>query len=249
MKERWLVEQRWEQMLFAHWRIDQDVLAGQLPVGVEPDVHDGSAWIGLVAFVMRGTRGLGVGPLPDIPELNMRTYVRVGDVPGVWFLTLDASSRFFAGVGKALYGLDYHVSDMAATTERGRVHYLSCRRNARFAASYEPVGDAYRAGCGSLENALFERYRLFSQRRGSLVTAAVEHEPWRLRRADAEIGLNTMCPPGLRLDGDPVLHYSQGVAARISAPSRCRAVPGRMVMGREGLEPSTLGLRVPCSTS
>ena len=157
MQGPWLLTQRWEQMLFAHWRTDAEALRCLLPPRVEPDIRDGTAWIGLVAFVMRGTRGLGFGPLPDIPELNMRTYVRVDGEPGVWFLTLDASSRFFAGVGKALYGLRYHVSKMAVATDAGRVHYLSCRRNARFAASYAPNGDVYLAARGSLESFLFER--------------------------------------------------------------------------------------------
>jgi len=234
MQGPWLVSQRWENMLFAHWRVEPEELRCLLPSRVEPDVADGGAWIGLVAFVMRGTRGLGFGPLPDIPELNMRTYVRVDGTPGVWFLTLDASSRFFAGVGKSLYGLRYHVSKMTVATDCGRTHYLSCRRNASFAASYAPRGDAYPAARGSIERFLFERYRLFSLRRGRLVTATVEHDPWRLQRAEASIELNRMAPPGLVLAGEAMTHYSRGVDARISAPTMVPplVIPNRLAYRR-----------------
>ena len=219
---QWLVSQRWESMLFAHWRVDPEELRCLLPPRVEPDVADDAAWVGLVAFVMRGTRGLGFGPLPDIPELNIRTYVRVDGVPAVWFLTLDCSSRFFAGVGKSLYGLRYHVSKMTVATDCGRVHYLSSRRGASFAASYAPSGEPYLAERGSIERFLFDRYRLFSLRRGRLVSATVAHDPWQLQRADACIELNRMAPPGVALAGEPMTHYSRGVDARISAP---RTVP------------------------
>ena len=50
-----------------------------------------------------------------------RTYVRVHGIPAVWFLSLDASSTFFATAGRLLYGMRYHVSDMRATEIDGRM--------------------------------------------------------------------------------------------------------------------------------
>src|SRR5215203_2724293 len=107
---RWLLAQTWSRLLFAHWPVDPDTVARQLPPGVEPDVRDGRAWLAIVAFRMLESRPL-LPPrrpvLPPIPELNVRTYVRVDGVPGVWFLSLDASSPFFVRAGRALYGLPY----------------------------------------------------------------------------------------------------------------------------------------------
>jgi uncharacterized protein YqjF (DUF2071 family) len=217
----WLLSQEWSDLLFAHWPVDPDRLARTLPAGVEPDLFGDRAWIAIVAFRMLGSRP-AVGPprpsLPPIPELNVRTYVRVGGVPGVWFISLDASSPFFAAAGRALYGLPYRVARMTTVRHGDRRHYLSSRRTAAFAASYEPCGAVQRAENGSLEHFLVERYRLFSQRRGRLITAVVTHEPWPLQPVAARIEVNEMAPPGLRFRGEPLLHFVESVDARISVP-------------------------------
>src|SRR5947208_687910 len=126
----WLLAQRWSDLLFAHWPADADALARHLPAGVEPDLHEGRAWVAIVAFRMDATRP-AAGPrrlsLRPIPELNVRTYVRVRGVPGVWFLSLDASSPFFVTAGRALYGLPYRLARMTTLVDGDRVHYLSSR--------------------------------------------------------------------------------------------------------------------------
>jgi uncharacterized protein YqjF (DUF2071 family) len=217
----WLLSQAWSDLLFAHWPVDPERLARMLPARVDPELFGDRAWIAIVAFRMLGSRP-AVGPprpsLPPIPELNVRTYVRVGGVPGVWFISLDASSPFFAAAGRALYGLPYRVARMTTLRHGDRRHYLSSRQTAAFAASYEPCGPVRRAVKGSLEHFLVERYRLFSQRRGRLVTAVVAHEPWPLQPAEAEIQVNEMAPPGLRFSGVPLLHFVESVDARISVP-------------------------------
>jgi uncharacterized protein YqjF (DUF2071 family) len=223
----WLLSQRWSDLLFAHWPVDPGRLSHCLPAGVEPDLYEGQAWVAIVAFRMVGTRP-SVAPkwtaLRPIPELNVRTYVRVGGVPGVWFLSLDASSPFFVSAGRALYGLPYRLARMATLRDGERTHYLSSRRGARFAASYEPCGDRAQALPGSLEHFLVERYRLFSQLRGRLITAFVTHETWPLQPAKASIDVNRMAPSGLPFRGAPLLHYSASVDARISIPQRVSAL-------------------------
>ena len=223
-----MVSQTWEHLLFAHWPADPDAVRRLLPRGVEPDTRDGQAWIALVPFVMRGSR-LPEAPkwaaLRLIPELNVRTYVRVGGEPAVWFIGLDADSRFFATAGRLLFGLRYHLARMAVETDGERVHYMSGRPGAAFAATYEPAGPSERAVPGSLEHFLVERYRLFAERRGRLLTATVSHEPWSLQPARARIELNRMAPPGIELDAEPLLHYSRSIHALISAPEPARVAP------------------------
>jgi uncharacterized protein len=218
---RWLIAQTWSRLLFAHWPVDPEALARHLPSGVEPDVHDDRAWLAIVAFRMLRSRPL-LPPLrpvlPAIPELNVRTYVRVGGVPGVWFLSLDASSPFFVNAGRALYGLPYRLARMTTISEGARTHYMSSRRDACFAATYEPCGEVSHAEAGSLEHFPIERYRLFSLRRRLLVTAVVTHEPWPLRPAVARLHVNRMVPRGLELRGGLLLHFVEAVDARISVP-------------------------------
>jgi uncharacterized protein YqjF (DUF2071 family) len=216
-----MLAQRWDNLLLAHWRAEPRALRCLLPAQVEPDLYDGTGWVSVVAFVMTGTRPFAVAHapcLPPVPELNVRTYVRMGDARGVWFLSLDASSLLFVTIGRALYGLRYRLAAMTAAADGDRVHYLSTRSGAAFSASYEPTGPGALAPAGSLEHFLVERYRLFAERRGRLIAAQVAHEPWQLQQAEARIELNRMAPPGLAFDGPPLLHFSRSLEALISTP-------------------------------
>ena len=246
---RWLIAQRWEHLLFAHWPAEAGDVRRLLPAGVEPDVYDGAAWVSVVAFLMVDTRPHpgaerhGLGP---IPELNVRTYVRVAGVPGVWFLSLDTNSPLFVSFGRGLYGLPYRLARMAVVADGETVYYLSSRREAAFASKYAPSGLPAPALPGSLDHFLVERYRLFAERRSQLITACVAHEPWPLRPADAEISLNRMAPRGVPLRGLPLLHFSASVAARISTPAPVR---GASKQRREPLRlprpPGAIGFRIP----
>jgi hypothetical protein len=231
----WLIAQRWEQLLFAHWQVEPRALRRLLPPAVEPDLHDGAGFVAIVAFVMSGTRaaaGLDRRGLAPIPELNVRTYVRVGGVPGVWFLSLDTNSPLFVTMGRALYGLRYRLARMAAVADGDAVHYVSSAGDAAFASTHAPTGPARPARPGSLEDFLVERYRLFAERRGRLITAEVAHAPWALQPAEAEIRLNRMAPPGATFRGEPLLHFCRSVEARISTPAPLRdaLVPRRLAI-------------------
>ena len=66
-----------------------------LPPGLELDIFDGRAWLGIVPFRMEDVAPRGLPALPGLsvfPELNVRTYVTHDGSPGVWFLSLDAAS-------------------------------------------------------------------------------------------------------------------------------------------------------------
>ena len=90
-----MMDQRWTDAVFLHWRIPEAVAAPFMPPGVVPDNFDGSAWVGLIGFRMQGA-GLGRGPgIPyfgSFTEINVRLYSREpGGARGVVFLSLDAS--------------------------------------------------------------------------------------------------------------------------------------------------------------
>ncbi|MEC5191801.1 MULTISPECIES: YqjF family protein [unclassified Arthrobacter] len=90
-----IMDQRWEDAVFLHWRIADAVAAPFMPRGVVPDSFDGSAWVGLIGFRMRGA-GLGRGPgIPyfgSFDEINVRLYSREPNgTRGVVFLSLDAT--------------------------------------------------------------------------------------------------------------------------------------------------------------
>jgi uncharacterized protein YqjF (DUF2071 family) len=74
----WVMRQTWTDLLFAHWPVAPEALRPLIPAGLALDTYDGSAWLGVVPFRMRGVRYRLTPALPWIsafPELNVRTYL------------------------------------------------------------------------------------------------------------------------------------------------------------------------------
>ncbi len=106
----WIMGQTWEDLLFAHWRAPADQLRALLPGGLELDLYEDEAWIGVVPFRVSGLRARGLPPLPFVSsfvELNTRTYVTAGGKPGIWFFSLDASSELAVEAARFGYKLPY----------------------------------------------------------------------------------------------------------------------------------------------
>ncbi|MEM8781265.1 MAG: DUF2071 domain-containing protein [Planctomycetota bacterium] len=189
---------RWSGLLFAHWPISADALRPMLPEALRSclDTFDGTAWLGVVPFVMSRVRGV-VGPvtLPAVPglsrfpELNLRTYVTVDGVPGVWFFSLDAHHRIAVRTARHTFGLPYFDAAMRCTRhDDGRIDYRSRRTHrgppaAELDATYRPVGPSFETQAGTLDHFLTARYCLFAERRGRLLRGDITHDPWRLRPA------------------------------------------------------------------
>jgi uncharacterized protein YqjF (DUF2071 family) len=204
--------QTWVDLLFAHWRVDAAVLREHVPDGLELQEHSGSAWIGVTPFEIAGVRARGTLPLPYVSsfrELNVRTYVTRDGRPGIWFFSLDASSRVAVEVARRTYKLPYFPARITLERRAGRILY-ECVRDERHAFNgwYRGDGNPQPPATDSLEHFLTERYCLYARDRGKLYRAEIHHPPWPLEGAEATIDLNTMPPNGVALDGEPVLHYS-----------------------------------------
>ncbi|MEO5885091.1 MAG: DUF2071 domain-containing protein, partial [Candidatus Limnocylindrales bacterium] len=81
----WVMRMRWTDLLFAHWPMDPTVLQPRIPDGLDLDLYNGRAWLGIVPFRMEDVAPRGVPPIPRLsvfPELNVRTYVTQDGVPG-----------------------------------------------------------------------------------------------------------------------------------------------------------------------
>jgi uncharacterized protein len=211
----WALGQTWEDLLFAHWRVPVADVREHVPMGLEVETFDDSAWIGIAPFRLSGLRARGMLPLPRISEfleLNVRTCVRGTDGrPGVWFFSLDASSRLAVEVARRMYKLPYFHARMSAA-QRGEWIDYECARvdepGRVFSGSYRPTGDVFHAEPGSLEWFLMERYCLYTtDGRGALQRADIHHELWPLQAAEAVIELASVSP--LVLDGVPLCHFSR----------------------------------------
>ena len=216
-EQSWVMGQTWDDLLFAHWRVDADAVRALLPAGLELDLHDGDAWLGVTPFVLTGLRPRGLPPFPFVssfPELNTRTYVTLDGKPGIWFFSLDAANDLAVEAARRGWGLPYFRARMRATWRDGWVAYESRRSDTRgpaasFRAQYRPVGAVGEPANGMLEHFLTERYCLYALDGDELKRAEIHHRPWSLQPAEASIEENRMPPPGVELaDEDPLLHYS-----------------------------------------
>jgi uncharacterized protein YqjF (DUF2071 family) len=227
--------QRWENLLFAHWRVGPGSIAAKIPAGLSLDVRDGGAWVAVTPFVITRLRLRALPPIPGtsrFPELNVRTYVTAEGKPGVWFFSLDAGSPLAAFFARRLYHLPYFAARIGVVAKRDAISYRCQRgepgKGAEFLADYGPIGEPFRAAPGSLEGWLTARYCLYAENRGILYRADIAHEPWVLQRAKAEIFQNTMArASGIELPPDrPLLHYSRALDVRVWWPERVGACQG-----------------------
>jgi hypothetical protein len=211
----------WEDLLFEHWPVPGSLLRPLVPAGLELESRDGSAWLAIVPFRMRNVRLRGTPALPWVgafPELNVRTYVRHrGERPGVWFFSLDADQPLAVAVARRLFHLDYRWAEQRCAREGAAVVYRSHRRGApageaEWRARYAPTGTVVPAPPGSLADFLTARYCFYSTDPGGrLYRGEIDHVPWEIEEATAEVEASTMTRPlGFELPaGEPLRWFSR----------------------------------------
>ena len=215
----WVMTQTWHDLLFAHWPVAPESIAAKIPASLELDLFDRQAWLGIVPFHMTNVAPRAFPALPWLsafPELNVRTYVRVGDKPGVYFFSLDAGNPLAVYAARALLNLPYYSASMKVSARASAVAYSS-RRNgpqpsAELVANYRPAGPSFEALKGSLEYFLVERYCLYHLDHGDRAYRLdIHHPPWPLQSAQAEFARNSMAEAaGIRLPTMlPLLHFAK----------------------------------------
>ena len=185
--------QRWEHLLFLHWKWDADQVQQALPAGLTIDTFDGVAWLGLVPLFMRKVRPRFVPAVPlvsDFLELNVRTYVHDADgKPGLFFFSLDCDQPLAVETARRMLNLRYEHAAMQANVDGdGVVDFRSQRKGAadeswfRYQRLDTPAEEAKPE---TLEFFLLERYRLFAgdEASGRLTSVRVCHPPYRLKQA------------------------------------------------------------------
>ncbi|MDB5103537.1 MAG: hypothetical protein JWP91_1226 [Fibrobacteres bacterium] len=221
----------WEDLLFMHWPVDAGFLRRLIPAGLELDLYQGQAWIALVPFRMAGVRPRFLPGLPGLsafPELNVRTYVTRGGIPGVWFFSLDAANPVAVRAARRFFHLPYFDADMKVELKQDTYHYSSHRTHhgaapASLEMTYTPTGPAYRAADGTLDDWLTARYCLYAaDDEGGIFRTSIHHKPWRLQPAEALVRVNTMTEAfGLKLpDTAPLLHFALKTEVAAWLPER-----------------------------
>ena len=228
---RVVMRQSWRDLLFLHWALAPAAVRTLLPPGLELDLFDGMAYIGLVPFTMRGVRPAGFPSFPPVSnfhETNVRTYVHVGGRdPGVWFFSLDAANALAVVAARAWFHLPYHHARMGLTRPaEGNPNYVYTGtrlwpgpRPASYSIEAAPASGPARAAAGTLDHFLVERYFLYAARRGGLFRGQVHHAPYPVQAALARSVEETMLAANriVRPGDAPLAHFSTGVDVEVFA--------------------------------
>ena len=132
--KRCVMRQDWHHLLFVHWSVAPEQIRSLLPPGLELDLYNGKAYVGLIPFTLTALRPVWLPPFPPLSnfhEINLRTYVHTaGRDPGIWFFSLDAANAVAVRVARACFKLPYHYARMNLTMKQpdkkikseGRMH-------------------------------------------------------------------------------------------------------------------------------
>ncbi|MDH4379225.1 MAG: DUF2071 domain-containing protein [Vampirovibrionales bacterium] len=220
-KGPWFSRQRWENLLFYNVPVDPAALALCLPKGMQPDTFKGQAWISIVPFQLCMTlRGLPKNIWPiRFNELNVRVYVTVNGIPGVYFYSLDADDAFSVAMARGIFRLNYFNASMQVNLASNNILFTSKRTHSgvahsEFRAIYNPSGPVFTPTAGTLEDWLTSRWCFFCPAsNGSFIWGDIHHEPWPLQAADVNILHNTLLmdhglPPAI---GQATMYFSKQV--------------------------------------
>jgi uncharacterized protein YqjF (DUF2071 family) len=218
--------QRWDDLLFLHWRCDEEIVTQHIPEQLSVDSYNGTTYVSIIAFRMNKVRPAWLPALPWLSyffELNVRVYVRdkYGE-PGIYFLSLDCNRAPAVWIARRMFSLPYQHAAMQFDTCGDSTHFpsdlktLTCKRlHQSETATYRwsAPSNASPAQPGTVEFFLTERYNFFTIQRGVLMRGQVHHAPYQI------------CTPDLRAWSElPVAWDSFPVSNR--APDLASYSPG-----------------------
>jgi len=186
----------WVQVLMIHFEVTPFALQVGVPFAL--DLHEGKAFVSVVAFTMRGMRLRFGGrfaaallkPISTHHFLNVRTYVRHNGEPGIYFMREWVSNRLSVALGPHAFGLPYrfakiHYSSESSGNFTGTVEEGREGKRVTFRAEWNSAEAFDFCKEGSICDWLMERYTAYTSRREKKRFFRVCHWPW--MKIDAEV--------------------------------------------------------------
>jgi uncharacterized protein YqjF (DUF2071 family) len=225
-----IMDQRWTDALFLHWRLPEATAAAFMPPGVMPDVYDGSSWVGLIGFRMRKA-GLGRGPavpfFGDFNEVNVRLYSREPDgTRGVVFLSLDADrlavvlTARAAGIPYVWSRTGFHSTQADSSTGYSSTGYSVRRFRGGAGSDFAAVPVLESVVTDPLSVHLTARFGLHTSFRGRTLYIPNTHSAWPLHQADlTKLDDGLVSAAGIVVAGPPEsVLFSPGVRTQFGRP-------------------------------
>jgi len=173
------MQQRWNHIFFIHSKVDPALLQPHVPFKL--DLFEGKAVLSIVPFRMDKIRLWGLPPIPffaQLWELNLRTYVTVGGVRGIYFFTLDTDSALGCWIANHFFHLPYRLAKIQACVKDHEYSFQSRRPPFSFFTQFQLTGKKKTASAFDLWTT--ERDRLFTLEKENIYEGRVFHAPWEL---------------------------------------------------------------------
>lgn len=211
----WVFFQEWKQLSYLHFPVSADEVRPLVPKDIEIDTYQGSAYVSIVLFV---ADKMHIRALPSIPgfstwsQINVRTYIRVGEEKGVYFFNTYCDSAIASWMGQHIGHLNLYDASVAITQE-AETTIAALRREkepgaAVFSARVTPTGETFEAAPGSLDSFVLVRDNYFSESDGVITRMDLRHPPYSLKRAEVDIFESTVAAAcGIRVADRPLLAH------------------------------------------
>ncbi|MEM0966549.1 MAG: DUF2071 domain-containing protein [Verrucomicrobiota bacterium] len=185
----------WRNLLMIHFAVLPERLQSQVPLPL--DTYNGEAFVSLVFFRQENLSLWRAGdwtrillrPLSDHHFVNLRTYVKVGQEVGIYFLREWIDNWPGRIVGPLTYGLPYRLGRHFQNNEeegtfeallRAGPNRLQVR--ARYKKEAKPAAPE-----GTLFHFLHERYHAYTKRLQQTLRFTVEHPPWEMKKCEVNL--------------------------------------------------------------
>ena len=124
LTQPWIIYQEWNDALFMHWKVDQKILREMVPTKLELETFEDQYWVSIVVFRLEKARPRFLPHIPVISnfhEINVRTYVRMGDKRGVYFLDIEAENWISCKLANAFSDLNYRKSTIEREKNKNQI--------------------------------------------------------------------------------------------------------------------------------
>ena len=199
---QWIIQQKWSDVLFVSFEVDYDLLRSELPKDLEVDTFNSKAYLSIVPFVMSDIRFFFTPPLPfsKLSELNLRTYVRYKNKPGIYFFTLDSDHKVGNFLARKIFNLPYRYAILNVDIDND-IYNVQSKNSLSL-----KVRITDNKIVTDLSNWITERYCLYNIVDEKVSRGDVLHPTWSLKEAEV-ININDQFSKQFNLDVCPTQYH------------------------------------------